>query len=49
EQHILPRLSRYWLQDMKEKAAIRQIDIGVNGDDQIVFETTSQEGICHKS
>ncbi|ENO5149383.1 AAA family ATPase, partial [Salmonella enterica subsp. enterica serovar 1,4,[5],12:i:-] len=38
EQHILPRLSRYWLQAMTEKAAIRQIDIGVNGDEQIVFE-----------
>ncbi|EAW4436689.1 AAA family ATPase [Salmonella enterica] len=49
EQHILPRLSRYWLQAMTEKAAIRQIDIGVNGDEQIVFETTSQEGICQKS
>ncbi len=49
EQHILPQLSRYWLQAMTEKAAIRQIDIGVNGDEQIVFETTSQEGICQKS
>lgn len=38
EQHILPQLSRYWLQAMTEKAAIRQIDIGVNGDEQIVFE-----------
>lgn len=49
EQHILPQLSRYWLQAMTEKAVIRQIDIGVNGDEQIVFETKSPEEICQKS
>ncbi|EAZ9182760.1 type VI secretion system ATPase TssH [Salmonella enterica] len=48
EQHILPQLSRYWLQAMTEKAAIRQIDIGVNGEEQIVFETKSQGGYAKR-
>lgn len=39
EQYILPRLSRYWLQAMTEKTSIAHIHIGVNSDEQIVFET----------
>ncbi|EDT2963540.1 type VI secretion system ATPase TssH [Salmonella enterica subsp. enterica] len=39
EQHILPQLSRYWLQAMTEKAAITQIRIRVDDDEQITFET----------
>ncbi|EPK8062242.1 type VI secretion system ATPase TssH [Escherichia coli] len=39
EQHILPQLSRYWLQAMTEKTAITQIRIRVDEDEQIIFET----------
>ncbi|EJV7176965.1 type VI secretion system ATPase TssH [Escherichia sp. 93.1518] len=39
EQHILPQLSRYWLQAMAEKTAITQICIRVDEDEQIIFET----------
>ena len=39
EQFILPHLSRYWLQAMTEKTSIAHIRIGVNSDEQIVFET----------
>ncbi|TGC29033.1 AAA family ATPase [Escherichia sp. E1130] len=39
EQHILPQLSRYWLQAMTEKKAITQIRIRVDGDEQVIFET----------
>ncbi|MEL9773284.1 type VI secretion system ATPase TssH [Escherichia coli] len=39
EQHILPQLSRYWLQAMTEKTAITQICIRVDEDEQIIFET----------
>ncbi|EDN7242962.1 type VI secretion system ATPase TssH [Salmonella enterica subsp. enterica] len=39
EQHILPQLSRYWLQAMTEKTAITQIRIRVDDDEQITFET----------
>lgn len=39
EQHILPQLSRYWLQAMTEKTAITQIRIRVDDDEQIIFET----------
>ncbi|QUJ08299.1 hypothetical protein KCP77_21075 [Salmonella enterica subsp. enterica] len=49
EQHILPRLSRYWLQAMTEKAAIRQIDIGVNGDEQIVLRQPRRREYAKKS
>lgn len=38
EQHILPKLSRYWLQAMTEKIAVTQIRMSINGDEQIVFE-----------
>ncbi|EIS6465006.1 ATP-dependent Clp protease ATP-binding subunit [Escherichia coli] len=39
EQHILPQLSRYWLQAMTEKTAITQIRIRVDEDEQVIFET----------
>ena len=39
EQHILPQLSRYWLQAMTEKTAITQIRIRVDEDEQIIFDT----------
>ncbi|EFH8235647.1 type VI secretion system ATPase TssH [Escherichia coli] len=39
DQHILPQLSRYWLQAMTEKTAITQIRIRVDEDEQIIFET----------
>lgn len=39
EQHILPQLSRYWLQAMTEKTAITQIRIRVDEDEQIIFKT----------
>lgn len=39
EQHILPQLSRYWLQAMTEKTAITQIRIRVDDDEQVIFET----------
>ncbi|TGB96126.1 type VI secretion system ATPase TssH [Escherichia sp. E2748] len=38
EQHILPPLSRYWLQAMTEKTAITQIRMRVDDDEQIIFE-----------
>ena len=41
EQHILPLLSRYWLQSMTEKTTVRQIDISIDDHEQIVFETQS--------
>lgn len=37
EQHILPQLSRYWLQAMTEKTAITQIRIRVDEDEQIIL------------
>ncbi|ECA8973142.1 type VI secretion system ATPase TssH [Salmonella enterica subsp. enterica serovar Omuna] len=42
EQHILPQLSRYWLQAMTEKTVITQIRIRVNDDEQIIFETVHE-------
>ncbi|WP_318371759.1 type VI secretion system ATPase TssH [Enterobacter sp.] len=39
EQHILPSLSRYWLEAITEKVAITEIHIGVGDSEQIVFET----------
>lgn len=44
EQHILPYLSRYWLQAMTGKTVITQIHIGVNSDERIIFETDSEIG-----
>lgn len=44
EQHILPQLSRYWLQAMTEKTAITQIRIRVDEDEGIIFETTPETG-----
>lgn len=49
EQHILPQLSRYWLKAMTEKMAVTRIDIGVNSDDQIVFETSDEGDTWQKS
>jgi type VI secretion system protein VasG len=43
EQFILPQLSRYWLQAMTDKMPVTQIGIGVNSDDQIVFETVASD------
>lgn len=42
EQHILPQLSRYWLQAMTEKTAITQIRIRVDEDEQVIFETVHE-------
>ena len=42
EQHLLPQLSRYWLQAMTEKTAITQIRIRVDEDEQIIFETVHE-------
>lgn len=38
EQHILPQLSRYWLQAMTEKTAITQIRIRVDEDEQVILK-----------
>ena len=42
EQHILPQLSRYWLQAMTEKTVITQIRIHVDEDEQVIFETVHE-------
>lgn len=45
EQFILPHLSRYWLQAMTEKTSITHIRIGVNSDEQIVFDMDSEANL----
>ncbi|MGS9169727.1 hypothetical protein ACQWF0_26040, partial [Salmonella enterica subsp. enterica serovar Infantis] len=38
EKHMLPQVSRYWLQALTVLAGMRQIVFDVNGEEQIVFE-----------